>query len=63
MAKKFPKTLYVKIERESSTEYFVADDDASGLVEMAGKIKIATYKLVEVADAEGIAKFGKARRS
>lgn len=54
---KFPKTLYVKSEKESSTEYFVADADAASLVEMGQKVKIASYQLIEVTEAEGVAKF------
>jgi hypothetical protein len=56
---KFPKTLYVKSEKESSTEYFVADANPCWLVEMGQKIKIAKYQLVEVSEAEGIAQFKK----
>lgn len=54
---KFPKTLYVKIEKESSTEYFSANANAALLVEMGGKTKIATYQLVDISNAEGVAKF------
>lgn len=47
MAKKFPKTLYVKIEEDGDTSYFVADADASPLAEQGEKIRIATYELVD----------------
>lgn len=61
--KKFPKTLFVKAEKEGDSEYFVADVDAGSLVEMGDKIKVATYQLVEVQEAKGIAKFSaKSRR-
>ena len=59
MAKALPKTLYVKIEKDSTTEYFVADADAYSLVEMGQKIKIGVYKLIETNVAEGIAKLTK----
>lgn len=59
MAKKLPKTLFVKIEKDGSTEYFVADDEAACLVEMGQKVRIGTYKLIEVDDAIGVAKFSK----
>ena len=55
--KKLPKTLYVKIEKESSTEYFVADAEAAALVEMGQKIRIGVYELVETKTAEGVASF------
>ena len=58
MAKKLPKTLYVKIEKDSSTSYFVADEDMYGLAEMGKKIKIGTYQLIEVTNAEVVLKTG-----
>ncbi len=62
MAKKLlPATLYVKSEKDGSTEYFAADGDAASLVEMGQKIKIGVYKLVEVKIAEGVASFTKSR--
>lgn len=58
MAKQtFPKTLFVKTEKDGSTSYFVADEDAASLVEMGESIKIATYQLIEIQSAEGVAKF------
>lgn len=62
MAKTFPKTLYVKIEADDENPYFVADADASVLVEMFQKIKVAKYQLVEISQAEGVAQFSKAKR-
>lgn len=61
--KNFPKTLHVKVEKDSGTEYFVADANASTLVEMGEKIKIATYQLVETRTAEGVASLSKPVRS
>ena len=52
---KFPTTLFVKIEKESYTEYFCADANAASL--MGSKTKIATYQLVDISNAEGVAKF------
>jgi hypothetical protein len=60
---KFPKTLFVKTEKDGGTEYFVADANAAGLVEMGDKIAIATYQLLEVRAAEGVASFGNARKA
>lgn len=56
---KFPKTLYVKSEKEGNTQYFAADADAASLVDMGQKVKIASYQLIEVTEAEGVAKFNK----
>lgn len=44
---KLPKTLFVKIESDSGTEYFVADADAAMLAEQGEKIKIGRYELIE----------------
>lgn len=63
MAKKFPKTLFVKIEKDSSTEYFTADEDAACLVEMGQAIVLAKYELADTRVAKGVAEFGGARRS
>lgn len=62
MAKQLPKKLFVKIEKDGSTEYFLADENAAALVEMGEKVKIGTYQLVGVDQAEGVAKFAKAGR-
>lgn len=63
MATQLPKTLYVKIESDSSSnEYFVADEDAASLVEMGQTIKIGVYQLVEISVAKGVAEFKKAKR-
>lgn len=58
MSKKFPKNLFVKVEKDSNgpTEYFIADADITGMVEMGTKTKIATYALVDVVECEGVIK-------
>jgi hypothetical protein len=61
MAKAFPKTLYVKAEKDGGVEYFSSDASAAALVEMGQTIKVATYQLVEVQDAQGVAEFKKSR--
>lgn len=62
MAKQFPKKLFVKIEKDGSTEYFCADESAAALVEMNDTMKIATYQLIETAMATGEARFSKPKR-
>lgn len=56
MAKKFPKKLFVKIDTDTDTEYFVADEGIDGMVEVGQKVQIALYQLVEVNTAEGLVK-------
>jgi len=56
---KLPATIYVKSEKDGSSEYLVADGEAASLVEMGQKLKIGVYKLVEVKTAEGVASFSK----
>lgn len=48
--KKFPKTLYVKIEyeRESEDDFLIASDDISDLSEPETTISAAEYKLIAV---------------
>lgn len=56
MAKmQFPKTLFVKVEEDGGTEWFVADDDAVSLAEAGEKIKVARYELVETSSLELVA--------
>lgn len=62
MAKKFPQTLYVKIEKDGSTEYFTADADAASLVEMGEAIVLAKYELADTRVAKGVAEFAGARK-
>lgn len=56
---KFPKTLYVKIDSDADNEWFLADSFVSGLVTMGERTKIATYQLVEIGEAQGVAQFVK----
>jgi hypothetical protein len=58
---KFPKSLCVKIETDTSagTEYFVATEDIDGMVEMGEKIPVGVYKLVEIKTVEGVAQVSK----
>jgi hypothetical protein len=55
--KQFPKTLYAKIEKDGDTSYFVAvaDEGIYGLAEHGKKIKVATYKLIEVNSVDLVA--------
>lgn len=55
MAKKFPKTLFVRV-RSDDTEWFQADEDANSFVDMGDKIKVARYELKETFTAEGVVK-------
>lgn len=53
--KNLPKTLFVKIEKDGLTEYFVADTKAEFLIEMGDTVRIGKYSLVELSDAKGVA--------
>lgn len=55
----FPQTLFVKTEEDSGTVYFVADEDRACLAEQGEKIRVATYKLVEVCNVELVPKISK----
>jgi hypothetical protein len=59
--KQLPKTMYVKYEKDGDDGYFVADAEMYGLVAMGEKVKIGTYRLVEVEVAEVVVKTTKAR--
>lgn len=61
MAKKFPTTLYVKVCEDGGTEYFTADDDMTGMVDMGERAKIATYKLTATQMVQGVTDIGKAK--
>lgn len=52
MAKKFPKTLYVKVEGDAGEEFFVSDDAIIALAEIGETIRIGVYKLIETTYAE-----------
>lgn len=57
MAKQFPKEMFVKIDADptdKSLQWFLADDEMHGLVNMGGKEKIAVYKLVELREITGV---------
>lgn len=43
---KFPKRLFVKIEKADGESYFVADTSANGMVEAGEHIPVAVYELV-----------------
>jgi hypothetical protein len=55
-SKGLPKTLFVKVERDGTTEYFVADANAFNLVEMGEEVKIGVYELSKTVTGKGIAK-------
>ena len=52
MAKKFPNTLYVKIEGDDGEEYFVSDDAVINLAKIGECIRVGVYKLDDIAYAE-----------
>jgi hypothetical protein len=54
MTKRLPAKLFVKIETDSDTSYFVADSEIYSLVEKGEKIQIGTYQLVETTMAEAV---------
>lgn len=56
MTKQFPDTLFVKIETSDGEDYFVANEEVYGLVELGVKIKVAAYRLVEISTAEAVVK-------
>lgn len=59
-----PKTLFVKVEKESSgEEYFVPNTDADMLVDMGETITIGEYRLVETRRATGVTQFSSPKKS
>lgn len=53
MTQKFPKTIYVKWEKPSRDEaYLAAGEEMYGMIEVGEKTVIATYQLVETTEAE-----------
>lgn len=57
MAKKFPKTIFVKWEEPRNDEaYMVAGEELYGMVGIGDKTVIATYQLVETTVAEMVVK-------
>ena len=64
MAKKFPKTIFVKWEQPSNDEAFmVAGEDFDGMVDVGGKTVVGTYQLVETTTAEMVVKRAAPARS
>ena len=61
MTKAFPKKLYVKIDGEKGEEFFLADSDIIGMVDVGQKVKIGVYQLVETTSAEGVVKVASAK--
>jgi hypothetical protein len=48
MAKqKFPKDLFVKIEKDGDSEYFLADADGESVAEIGKEITVGVYRYVE----------------
>lgn len=53
MSKQFPKTIFVKWEKPSNDEaYLAAGEKMYGMVDIGGKTVVATYQLVETTEAE-----------
>jgi len=52
MAKQLPKKLFVKVETDGDSSYFIADDTIYSMVEMGETIKVGTYQLVETTFAK-----------
>ncbi len=57
--KQLPKKLFVKVDGAKGEEYFVADSDIIGMVDVGQKEKIGVYQLVGITFAEGVVKVGK----
>ncbi len=55
--KKFPKTLYAKIEDDGDTHYFVATEKMVELAEVGETVKVGVYELVNQGEVEGAAVF------
>jgi hypothetical protein len=47
MAKRFPAKLFVKVEEDGDTSYFVTADDISEFGIIGETVKVAVYQLVE----------------
>jgi hypothetical protein len=52
--KKFPKTLFVKRERDSAADYFVPHESVLTAAELGEKTKVGVYKLVGTQEIEGV---------
>jgi hypothetical protein len=60
---KFPKTLYVKIERDGKLSYPVAASSLIELAELGETIPYAVYHIAETGQVSGAAKASNVRRS
>jgi hypothetical protein len=56
MAKRFPAKLFVKIEQDGDTSYFVPASSVDELAEMGETVKIGVYQLAETTYVETIVK-------
>ena len=56
MSKQFPKELFVKIEKDDDSYYFVPAAKIDELAEMGETVKIGIYRLVETAFIETVVK-------
>ena len=59
---KYPKTLYVKPEKDGSTSYFVPYEMAWEAATMGKTTKVGVYKLVEMQTVKGVAVTNKVKR-
>ena len=57
--KKFPKTLYVRIEDEDVDLYFIAVEELAGLAEIGTKTRVGVYELKEVGAVTGAVEYRK----
>lgn len=57
MSKRFPQTLYVKIEYSGGEGFFISDDDPDGMAKMGEETKVAVYKLEEVTTMTGVVRW------
>ena len=60
--KKFPKTLYVKIEPDGTEHYFVATEDLVDLADIGEKTKVGVYELTETGEATGSVEYRQSRQ-
>jgi hypothetical protein len=57
--KKFPQTLYVKIEPDGTSHYFIATEDLTDLADLGEKTKVGVYELTETGEAIGTVEYRK----
>lgn len=53
----FPKKLYVKIDGEKGEQYFLADSDFIGMVDVGERVKIGIYELTKTSFVAGKAEW------